>query len=89
MVMDIFICYVRYSIEDFVGDIKYMVNMKVEVCLEKDKFCIFLQDIVKDFYFFKIGCDWFFDFLSKLLKFVFYYFLEIEYLLLVVCKKKN
>lgn len=42
MIMDIFICYIRYSIEDFIGDVKYMVNMKVEVCLEKDKFCIFL-----------------------------------------------
>lgn len=66
MYMYISICLSRYSIEDFVGDAKYMVNMKVEVCLEKDKPCILSQDIVKDLYLPKIGCDWSLDFSSKL-----------------------
>lgn len=66
MYMYISICLSRYSIEDFVGDAKYMVNMKVEVCLEKDSPCILSQDIVKDLYLPKIGCDWSFDFSSKL-----------------------
>lgn len=86
--MYVFICPTRYSIEDLVGDAKYMVNMKVEVCLEKDKPCILSQDIVKDLYLPKIGCDWSLDFSSKLLKLALYYFLETEYLSLAVCKKR-
>lgn len=74
MIMDISICHTRYSIEDLMGDAKYMVNMKVEVCLEKDKPCILSQDIVKDLYLPKIGCDWSLDFSSKLFKLTLYYF---------------
>lgn len=80
MIMDISICHPRYSIEDLVGDAKYMVNMKVEVCLEKDKPCILSQDIVKDLYLPKIGCDWSLDFSSKLLKLALYYLLKTVFL---------
>lgn len=59
-------CY-RYSVEDLVGDAKYMVNMKVEVCLEKDKPCILSQDIAKDLNLPKTGCDWSLNFSSKLI----------------------
>lgn len=86
--MYVSICPTRYSIEDLVGDTKYMVNMKVEVCLEKDKPCILSQDIVKDLYLPKIGCDWSLDFSSKLFKLALFYFLETEYLSLTVCKKR-
>lgn len=44
--------------EDLKGDAKYIVNMKVEVCLESDKPCLFSQDVAKDLYLPKIGCDW-------------------------------
>lgn len=57
----------RYIIEDLVGEAKYIVNIKVEVCLEKDKPCIISEDIAKDLYLPKLGCDWSLDFSSKLM----------------------
>lgn len=55
----------RYIIEDFMGVDRYMVDIKVEICLEKDKFCMIFKEIIKDLYFFKFGCDWFFGFFCK------------------------
>ncbi|XP_062579219.1 uncharacterized protein LOC134241150, partial [Saccostrea cucullata] len=49
---------IEYSIEDLVGYTKYLVNMKVEVCLERNKPCIFSQNIAKDMYLPKIECNW-------------------------------
>ena len=51
--------------EDLVGEAKYLVNMKVEVCLEKDQPCMISQDIAKDLYLPKPGCDWSLDFSSE------------------------
>ena len=51
--------------EDLVGEAKYLVNMKVEVCLEKDKPCMISRDIAKDLYLPKPGCDWSLDFSSE------------------------
>lgn len=52
--------YNRYSVEDL--ETKYLVNMKVEICLEHGKPCMISQDVAKDVYLPKIGCDWSFDF---------------------------
>lgn len=55
----------RYIIEEF--EVKYFVNMKVEVCLEYGKFCLIFYDIVKNLYLLKIGCDWLFNYFGVFL----------------------
>ncbi|XP_062593831.1 uncharacterized protein LOC134255325, partial [Saccostrea cucullata] len=51
----------QYSVEDLVGYARYLVNMKVEVCLEKNNPCVFSQDIAKDLYLPKLECNWSLD----------------------------
>lgn len=48
----------RYTIEDLMGADRYMVDIKVEICLEKDKPCMISKEITKDLYLPKLGCDW-------------------------------
>lgn len=55
----------RYSVVDLAGDAKYMINAKLEVCLENGQPCLISHDIAKDLYLPKIGCDWSLDFSSK------------------------
>lgn len=55
----------RYSVVDLAGDAKYMINAKLEVCLESGQPCLISHDIAKDLYLPKIGCDWSLDFSSK------------------------
>jgi hypothetical protein len=50
----------RYSVEDL--ETKYLVNMKVEICLEHGKPCLISQDVANGVYLPKIGCDWTLDF---------------------------
>lgn len=50
----------RYTIEEL--EVKYLVNMKVEVCLEHGKPCLISYDIAKNLYLPKIGCDWSFNY---------------------------
>lgn len=55
----------RYTIEDLMGADRYMVDIKVEICLEKDKPCMISKEITKDLYLPKLGCDWSLDFSRK------------------------
>uniref|UniRef100_K1PXP9 Uncharacterized protein n=1 Tax=Magallana gigas TaxID=29159 RepID=K1PXP9_MAGGI len=49
---------IEYTIEDLMGADRYMVDIKVEICLEKDKPCMISKEITKDLYLPKLGCDW-------------------------------
>eukprot|EP00105_Crassostrea_gigas_P044414 XP_019928562.1 PREDICTED: uncharacterized protein LOC105342368 [Crassostrea gigas] len=51
---------IEYTIEEL--EVKYLVNMKVEVCLEHGKPCLISYDIAKNLYLPKIGCDWSFNY---------------------------
>lgn len=47
------------------GADRYMVDIKVEICLEKDKPCMISKEITKDLYLPKLGCDWSLGFSRK------------------------
>ena len=55
----------RYSISDLVNEKKYVVNVKITVCLEPSGPSTFTWDIFKDMYLPKLGCDWQIDFSGK------------------------
>ena len=41
---------------------KYVVNVKITVCLEPSGPCTLTWDVFKDMYLPKLGCDWQIDF---------------------------
>ncbi|XP_062616058.1 uncharacterized protein LOC134277763, partial [Saccostrea cucullata] len=49
----------EYSIEDL--EDKYLVNMKIDICIEKGQPCFLSHDIAKDLYLPKTECHWSFN----------------------------
>ena len=55
----------RYSISDFLDEKKYVVNVKITVCLELSGPCLVKWDVFNDMYLPKLGCDWQINFSGK------------------------
>ncbi|XP_052090897.1 uncharacterized protein LOC127727822 [Mytilus californianus] len=49
---------IEYSIHDLKGEKKFMLNLKINVCLQKQAQCIFTKTVFQNTKLPKIGCDW-------------------------------
>ncbi|VDI43606.1 Hypothetical predicted protein [Mytilus galloprovincialis] len=48
----------RFSIHDLQGEKKYLLNLKLSVCLEPDGACLISTSVLENFKLPKLGCDW-------------------------------
>lgn len=55
----IYYLFCRYSIHDLKGEKKYMLNMKMKVCVQKGGgSCLFTKTLFQNTKVPKVGCDW-------------------------------